>query len=71
MTALQALVSAKLTHGPEATVEIDPPQFYPRMRYVHPSGSWSTFTTGVGRNWEAALNQAEHKYLVRLGVRPA
>ena len=68
MTAAQALRIVKEKFGEKATVEIDMPHFYPRMRHVHPTGEWSTFTSGTGKKWESAIAQAEYKENKRLGV---
>ncbi len=68
MTQQQALAIAKKEFGESAVVEIDPKVFYPRMRYVKPSVDASTLTSGQGKTWDAALNQAIYKRNVRLGV---
>jgi hypothetical protein len=68
MTKAEALAKARERFGEKASVEIDMPHFSPRLRYVHPSGSFSTFTSGQGRNWDAALNQAIWKEMKSLGI---
>ena len=68
MTSKEALASAKHLFSASATVEIDLPHFYPRKRYIHPTGSFSVFSTGEGRNWDEALNQAHYKEMKKLGV---
>lgn len=71
MTRSEALQRARALFGHQTTVDIDPAVLQPRKRYVHPSGEWCTFRSGAGRTWDEALNQAERKHLVRIGVRSA
>lgn len=68
MTRAEALSAAREKFGPRATVDIDLPHFYPRLRYVHPTGEHCSGRTGRGKNWDDALAQAEYHENKRLGV---